>query len=171
MLYQYLSILYNPLTTMSSITAAPLPLYILLFLFTEANRNDLVSQGSIPVLINTLQSSDHDIQYYCSAIAIIYHYSFFSTEANRNDLVSQGPIPVLINTLQSSDHDIQYYCSAIAIIYHYSFFLQKPIEMTWLVRELYQYLSTLYNPLTMMSSITAAPLPLYITTLSFHRSQ
>ena len=37
------------------------------FLFTESNRNDLVSQGAIPVLINTLQSSDHDIQYYCSA--------------------------------------------------------------------------------------------------------
>lgn len=34
---------------------------------TEANRNDLVSKGAIPALIQALQSTDHDIQYYCSA--------------------------------------------------------------------------------------------------------
>ena len=35
--------------------------------FSETNRNDLVSQGAIPVLIEALQADDHDIQYYCSA--------------------------------------------------------------------------------------------------------
>lgn len=41
-------------------------LTVLLFLL-ESNRNELVNQGAIPILVELIHMSDYDIQYYSAA--------------------------------------------------------------------------------------------------------
>ena len=39
-----------------------------MYLFiAETSRNELVREGALPVLVNSLHTADHDVQYYCAA--------------------------------------------------------------------------------------------------------
>ena len=71
-----------------------------LVLFSESNRNELVTKGAIPVLVDILHSGDTDIQYYIAAslsnLAVNDKHRAMMTAIGHFDVIKQ--LVKLLNT-------------------------------------------------------------------------
>ena len=60
---------------------------------TEANRNELVTKGAIPVLVDVLHSNDSDVQYYVAAslsnLAVNEKHRAMMTAIGHFDVIKQ----------------------------------------------------------------------------------
>lgn len=86
-----------------------------LFLIAELNRNDLVNDGAIPILIQVLQgTTDSDVQYYCSAalsnLAINEKHRAMMVAVGCHDVVEQ-----MIRLLMSKSERV---CKAAGSLNH-----------------------------------------------------
>jgi hypothetical protein len=93
-------------TFVSRLRAFNYPCSVLtLSIFAEANRNELVEAGAIPILNNILTSTDWDVQYYCAAV--VSNIAF--TQRHRTMIIGIGEYDVvrkLINLLRSSNERV-----------------------------------------------------------------
>ena len=62
-------------------------------MITEANRNELVTKGAIPVLVDVLHSNDSDVQYYVAAslsnLAVNEKHRAMMTAIGHFDVIKQ----------------------------------------------------------------------------------
>ena len=72
----------------------------------ESNRNELVTKGALPVLVDVLRSRDPDVQYYCAAalsnMAVNERHRAMMVAVGYNDVIRE-----LKNLLLSSREKVR----------------------------------------------------------------
>ena len=90
-------------------------MYSVCALCAEFNRNELVEHGALPILVSVLESSDHDVQYYCAAALS----NMAVNEKHRALVVAIGHFDCLhrlIALLASSKDKVSDWLTALSII-------------------------------------------------------